>query len=260
MLEGQGLTDLTDEEVAHILKLIVDADPLLVGGQAVNLWTVFFGVDVGALMVSRDIDFLDDKQAANLLSAQLDEGRRLMPSVDEATVNTAVVTGRIGGKAVMIDFLSGIIGVDTGELRSNAIGMEIRVGSNLVRVALPHPNHCLASRLGNINQLKRTDERTITQAMASIEVVKRYVDSRIDAEDFKEAQQTLVEVEYIIKDKHVGRTSWSEFGALLRVEDIATGFLDHPGLDERWRNKTLLPSVERTRRRLAKGKQAGPGL
>jgi hypothetical protein len=108
---------LTDEEVAEIVEMVSQAGPVIVGGQAVNIWAHYFDIDVGMLMVSRDIDFLGDTSAEDLLKSGLINARKVVTTGDDATPNSAVVIGDLHGRQIVVDFLNSVAGVESARAR-----------------------------------------------------------------------------------------------------------------------------------------------
>lgn len=120
------------------------ADAVLVGGQALNVWALHYGVLGEGMALSDDIDFVGDR--AQALAAGLDwQGEVRLAGFDDHTPNAATVVVDIDGERHTIDFLQDIKGVEGGALRAWAI--EVRGRSVHFRVL--HPLHVLASQLAN---------------------------------------------------------------------------------------------------------------
>jgi hypothetical protein len=89
---------LRADEVLRVLRVLapVTADPsvVLVGGQAVEFWARFLGLDTAdssaELLASKDIDFEGSADAARA-AADLLGGRSRIPSFDHHTPLTGVV-------------------------------------------------------------------------------------------------------------------------------------------------------------------------
>jgi hypothetical protein len=89
---------------------------VLVGGQALNVWAVRFGLAAEATAVSRDIDFFGSR--ADAIAAGLDWHASVeTAALDDHTPNAAVVIVNIDNEERGIDFLSSIAGVDSEELQ-----------------------------------------------------------------------------------------------------------------------------------------------
>jgi hypothetical protein len=147
---------LSVRDVGELLQRSPRArDVVLVGGQALNLWAVWFGLAEQASAVSRDIDFLGSR--ADAVAAGLDWHAAVnTASLDDHTSNAATVVVTIDDEAHGIDFLSSLAGVESAELRRWA--GKVRSGGYEFRVM--HPLHVLQSQLENVyGVLRRRDEQ-----------------------------------------------------------------------------------------------------
>jgi len=172
---------LTREEIDEIL-LRCGSRALLVGGQALATWAVYFGVEpMGVLSakVTSDVDFIGTRQVAEELRKTL--GWKIwLPTPDDATAQTAKITsGVAGGGVKQIDFLSGIVGLDTAKVEARAVEISLVSGA-LVRVL--HPLDVLESRLRNLDILPSKQNATgVAQAELAIAVAGRFVDSLVES-------------------------------------------------------------------------------
>jgi hypothetical protein len=166
---------LTPEDVQKILS-ICSPRGLLVGGQALAFWADHLQVERPVNLVSgitADADFIGDSVLAK------DLGKRLgwqtwIPALDDSTPQTGKVTHRTrGGQIKQVDFLSGVVGLNTKDLARRAIELEIPdIGS--LRVI--HPIDVLDSRIQNLHLLpeKRTDAG-IDQARLAVNVARAFI-------------------------------------------------------------------------------------
>jgi hypothetical protein len=93
-----------------------------------------------------------------------------------------------------VDYLSGIVGLDTERIRARAVHVTLPSGPTL---QILHPLDVLESRLRNLQSL--ADKRTpagIAQARLAVQVVARFIDALIDADDQRTA---LDAVERVVK-------------------------------------------------------------
>lgn len=163
---------LTVEEVQTLLGFVQKHQPIIVGGQAINLWAeLFHGVDaeldrLGAL-TSKDLDFYYNRAAEEALANSLVGGELKLPDGDNHTPNAAVVTGKLGERDIVVDFLAHIKGVEAKSLRANSITFADAANPENVSITLMHPLDCVRSRLSNINMLGRTNLHSVRQAVAS---------------------------------------------------------------------------------------------
>ena len=118
---------------------------VLVGGQALNIWAVWFGLAAETTAVSRDIDFFGSR--ADAVAAGLDWHADVnTASLGDHTPNAATVIVTIDDEQHGIDFLSSLAGVESAELRRWA--GKVRSGAYELRVM--HPLHVLQSQIENV--------------------------------------------------------------------------------------------------------------
>jgi hypothetical protein len=166
---------LTAADVRRVLS-ICSPRGLLVGGQALAFWADHLGVAPPPTLssgVTADADFIGDSRLARDLARAL--GWELwIPSIDDATPHTAKVTRRLrDGSVKQIDFLAGVVGLDTRGLRRRAIELSVPdVG--LLRVI--RPVDVLDSRIQNLHVLaEKRDAAGIAQAGLAVDVVRAWM-------------------------------------------------------------------------------------
>jgi hypothetical protein len=166
---------LTREEVDQILS-VCGSQALLVGGQALAFWATRFEVEpVGTLSacVTSDADFIGTSRVAEKLRNELNWNIWL-PTMDDATEQTAKVTTRIpGGGVKQVDFLRAIVGLDTDRIQARAVEVTLPSGA-LVRIL--HPLDVLESRMRNLQSLpSKRNAGGIAQAELAIAVVGKFL-------------------------------------------------------------------------------------
>ena len=173
---------LTGEEVEQIVRAC-GCRALLVGGQSLAFWARAFKVKppgVLADMVTTDADFIGSRADAACLRSGLGYPWELrIAALEDQTGQTAKVFARTpGGGAKQVDFLSGIVGLDTAKIQARAVEVELASGACL-RVL--HPLDVLESRLRNLDTLP--DKRCaagIAQAALAIAIVRRFIESELE--------------------------------------------------------------------------------
>jgi len=188
----------------------------VVGGQAVNLWAAHYVEAYPALkayapFTSKDIDFFNNPEAAEHLADAID-GDLYLPEYDDATPSAALVVGSLKECRIAVDFMRAVAGVDDDAIKTRFITL---VGSSPVNgvpvsIRVMHPLDCVRSRLANINELKRIQELPVRQAKVSIQILQHFIAEMLgqrSREAIKHAQDTLHELEYVIRDGHKGRIS-----------------------------------------------------
>nr|WP_316643865.1 hypothetical protein [uncultured Roseateles sp.] len=160
-------------------KLSLDPSRLiLVGGQAIEVWGMYFDVlaptgDKHPL--TEDADWLGSQSDAKWLCGQLgyDTTELQLPSGDDHGPSTGLAfLERPDGRVLMMDFLRCIVGPSNEEVRRLAVPITVR-GSV---ISVLHPLLCLKSRLANIALLpaKRRGNGPL-QAEWSINIVAAYL-------------------------------------------------------------------------------------
>lgn len=75
--------NLRPDEVLQIVDLMAGCDPIIVGGQSVNIWARYCAARDSSLedlgpFTSWDVDFFRNRQAAQQLAARLESGTVLL--------------------------------------------------------------------------------------------------------------------------------------------------------------------------------------
>ena len=252
----ENLNHLSADEVRRLLEFVSKHTPIIVGGQSINIWaTLLQGQDpeLDALgpLTSKDVDFFHNKEAAKALADGLEDGKIQIPTGDDFTPNAAVVTGRLNGREVVIDFMSAVKGVKDQSLLKHSITFADQENPE-ISITLMHPLDCIRSRLANINDLKRTSEHALKQAQASLKIFECYLAYELSIDDIESRRRvtrSLQEFEYVITDRHIGRLSHVEFDKSLDLLEILTRYVEDTRLDIRWREKILTRIIARVNRK-----------
>ncbi|MBB3355596.1 hypothetical protein FHT70_005559 [Rhizobium sp. BK049] len=245
---------LTAEEVQTLLGFVQRFNPVIVGGQAVNIWAeLYHGMDeeldgLGEL-TSKDLDFYHNREAERALANSLEDGLLEIPSGDNHTPNAAVVKGKLGNREIVVDFLAQIKGVEGKSLLENSITFADAENPEGISVTLMHPLDCVRSRLSNINMLGRRSDHSLRQAVASLLILECYIEDQLsDLENkpaVKRALTALRELEFIVRELHIGKTTEREFGDQLRPVSILQKYREDERLDVRVREHQLQGILER---------------
>jgi hypothetical protein len=256
IVEGGEATEphLTAEEVQTLLGFVQRFRPIIVGGQAVNIWAELYHGRDGELdglgeLTSKDLDFYHNREAERALAESLQNGRLEIPSGDNHTPNAAVVKGKLGNRDVVVDFLAQIKGVEDKSLLENSITFADTENPDAVSITLMHPLDCVRSRLSNINTLGRRSDHSLRQAVASLLILECYIDDQLSDLDDKAAVRravtAILELEFIIRDKHIGKATERDFGDQLRPMLIIKRYRQDERLHPRLREKHLQGILDR---------------
>ncbi len=197
------------------------------------------------------------------MAAGLEDGAILLPSAsDLGTPNAALVVGNLNGRRLQIDFMDRVLGVDDSSIEENFVAIEGVMAGKDVALFLMHPLDCVRSRLANVNVLHRHDDHSVRQAAASIVVLGHFIDDLLQAGNTKAPQRILKDLQFVVRDCHLGKASHVKFGD--RLDPIAPmeRYVDEPRLHERWRGLILSTAIARLREkwseRLERIRQRGP--
>jgi hypothetical protein len=241
---------LSPEQVQRILEIVQDAGPILIGGQALNIWVRHYRL-LGpeffddAPFTSKDIDFFRNEEAARLLQSHLVESKLLIPKAEDATPNAAKVVGTLGDREVEVDFMNNVLGTDERSVEENCVTLNIRhaASGDQIQVTLLHPLDVLRSRLANVNTLRRTDDHSLRQAKAAVEVIHHFADELLRLSADKMAQELLHDLAYVIRDHCMRHDAFRQHG--IDALPVMHSFMDDTRLDDRWRSLSLTPAIER---------------
>jgi hypothetical protein len=148
-------------------------DMVLVGGQALDFWATYYGVETRAATLTRDADFLGSR-ADVLRIAESIEGRAAFPHARSLTSLVEQVHKELpGGGHVGIDVLHKVY----GNTSSEAIRMRAVTAEPLGwPVKVLHPMDVLQGRLSNVYGLKeKQDEHGIAQLELAITMVRAFL-------------------------------------------------------------------------------------
>jgi hypothetical protein len=167
---------LKPEDAAFLIGQTRSRNSVLVGGQAVAFWVKQFDIQPRLPALTVDIDFLATRAEAKRVAARLKVRHVLKTATaDDNTPNSAVLLVTLDNypEPVIVDYMAGIVGLDSKAVATSAV--EIEFDGQPLRVI--HPLHLLQSKLGNLYYLssKRSAE-AVEQARLAIEIVAAYLE------------------------------------------------------------------------------------
>jgi hypothetical protein len=175
--------ELTAEEIERILR-VCGPHALLVGGQALATWAVYYGVQpIGELsrVVTMDADFVGTTSIAEELQHSLGFPWKLRKgTLDDFGGQIAKVYANAPEQGVkQIDFLSGIVGLDTDAIRKRASQLTLEDGTT---IQLLHPLDVLESRLRNLDALpSKRNPIGVAQARLAVSIGRAFITHFMDA-------------------------------------------------------------------------------
>jgi len=170
---------LAPGDVISILRALADAEVVLIGGQALNVWCERFARSDAQLsafgpFTSRDVDIQADRRAVEVVARRLST-KAVWPEDFDAT-NTGYFVVRLGDIQVVVNALVSPYGVS----REDAFDTAIPVAFDAVKIRVLHPVLCMESRFANVAGLGRTRPRDLQQARASVVCVRSFLGEILD--------------------------------------------------------------------------------
>lgn len=267
MSEALGEVELTAAEVERILQ-VCGAHALLVGGQALAAWAVYYGIQpIGELsrVVTMDADFIGTRELAQRLQRTLGAPWELRQgTLDDVGPQIAKVYAKLPREGIkQVDFLSGIVGLDTDVIRRRASRLTLADGT---MIQLLQPLDVLESRLRNLHALASKRNRVgIAQAHLAVEVARAFIEDCVNEGDPRIVRQALKRIEKLALDTQlssVGFTYGIDVLSAVPVERIAHAKfreLQWPRVLARLevkRQKFIALEARREARRMRRGERA----
>jgi hypothetical protein len=165
--------------VERLLGACDDSD-VLVGGQALTVWVVKFGLTVPDHLpvITHDADFLAQSPAARETVrkfAQAIDGTPRFPRKLALTALVGQVELELSEEEYLsVDIIFQVIGLDAKKILERAI----RVTFGTSRFQVMHPFDVLRSRLANLHQLQeKQNEKGVLQLALAIQVARKFLQS-----------------------------------------------------------------------------------
>lgn len=241
---------LSSDEVRQILENSSE-DAVLVGGQALALWSQIYHVLPPNELsggISADIDFIGSVSAAKTLGQALNKsgGSWKLHAVDpgDATPQTAKLSLTVKEEGYKeIDFLGAIVGVDTDQLKTRAVEMTLPGLSRGVKII--HPLDLLASRLHNLADLPvKRDAQGVAQGRLAISIVRAFISQAHSTLQERDVFPFVEEVRRIALNKKLGRVYYEYGFDVLSAIPIEL-FKNEDFLSKRWPRIRALVAEQR---------------
>jgi len=165
----------TPDTIKKIAALAAKAGLVIVGGQAVNTWSLKYYTentdpwDSLKPFTSDDLDCVGDASKLHafveLLNKEYDVTVTLPANAEEEKINTAVIEISKGDFYLGVNCLKSILGVETEDITRGAVATD----GNMALVL--HPLLCLQSKshnLATLDQSNRQDEKHLRLSIANL--------------------------------------------------------------------------------------------
>ncbi len=145
------------EDFAAVLA--ADEPLLMVGGQAVNLWALYYRDETKdfAPFVSRDADILGDRDTLTLLGKLAGKKPQFFPLKPPTNEVGVVIATDSAGAPLLIEVLRHVKGVSNAELRQPAYRFSI--GQPPAIVQTPGPIILLQAKVANFSEIDQRDRQ-----------------------------------------------------------------------------------------------------
>jgi hypothetical protein len=155
--------------------LLATKDPvLLVGGQAVNLWAMYYETRTADLapFVSRDVDVLGDRSTLEALGKLAGTKPQFFPVKPPSNEIGVVIAKDHNGLPLLIEVLRSVHGVTNEELRDPVY--TVAVGET--HVQLPGPIALLQAKIANVADITQTGRQDARHIMILAQVLPAYLE------------------------------------------------------------------------------------
>jgi hypothetical protein len=162
---------------ADFAPLLATAKPLLlVGGQAVNLWALYYQERTAGLtpFVSRDADVLGDRETLKALGKLAGAKPQFFPLRPPSNEVGVVITKDARGEPLLIEVLRSVHGVTNEELSMPIYTMAIGEGG--VQVQVPGPIALLKAKIANLADLAQTGRQDSRHVLILTRLLPAYLE------------------------------------------------------------------------------------
>lgn len=154
--------------------LLATKEPvLLVGGQAVNLWALYYHSHTAELapFVSRDIDVLGDRETLTALGRIAGAKPQFFPVKPPSNEVGVVIAKDAQGLPLLIEVLRYVHGVSNEELREPVY--TVALGD--VQVRVPSPIALLQAKIANVADLAQSGRQDARHVMILAQLLPAYL-------------------------------------------------------------------------------------
>ena len=187
--------DTTPRPPDDFARFLATPQPLLVvGGQAVNLWALYYKDRTRDLtpFVSRDADVLGDRATLTLLGKLAGAKPQFFPNKPPSNEIGVVVASDATGAPLLIEVLRYVKGPSNVELRQPAY--EFAIGQNQVRVQTPGPIALLQAKVANLAEINQNGRQDVRHVVILARIMPAYLeDLRALAADGGMDERKLIE-------------------------------------------------------------------
>jgi len=154
---------------------------MIVGGQAVNLWALFYSgvADDYAPFVSRDIDVLGNRNTLKEIAKLIGLKPNYFPLKPPSNEVGYVAPKDATDEPILIEVLRWINGAAEDELMTDSVIMGI--GSKQVPVRVPSPVMLLKAKLANLDTINQRDRQDAKHVYILFRLLPHYLNDLVDS-------------------------------------------------------------------------------
>lgn len=154
---------------------------LLVGGQAINLWALYYENRTKNLapFVSRDVDVLGDRQTLTELAKVVGAKPQFFPLKPPTNEIGVVIAHDSTGQPLLVEVLRTVHGVTNEELHASAFTMAI--GANQVRVQVPEPIALLKAKIANVSDIAQNGRQDGRHVVILVQLMPAFLGDLMSA-------------------------------------------------------------------------------
>ena len=170
-------SDAEPRPPADFAPLLATKEPLLlVGGQAVNLWALYYKDRTADLapFASRDADILGDRDTLIVLGKLAGTKPQFFPLTPPSNEVGVVLGKDAQGAAMLIEVLRYVHGATNEELREPTYTLAI--GAEEVRVQVPGPIALVQAKLANVADLNQTGRQDARHVLILARILPAYLE------------------------------------------------------------------------------------
>jgi hypothetical protein len=167
---------------------------LLIGGQAINLWALYYEDRTRDLapFVSRDADVLGDRDTLKLLGKLAGAKPQFFPLRPPSNEVGVVIAKDAAGAPMLIEVLRYVHGASNKELREPAY--RFALGETQVQVQVPGPIALLRAKVANLVDLKQTGRQDGRHVLVLARILPAYLgDLQASAREGRMTERKLVD-------------------------------------------------------------------
>ncbi|MBP6507859.1 MAG: hypothetical protein KA257_09875 [Opitutaceae bacterium] len=156
--------------------LLATKEPvLLVGGQAVNVWALYYATRTAALapFVSRDVDVLGDRETLAALGKLAGTKPQFFPVKPPTNEIGVVIAKDQQGLPLLIEVLRSVHGVSNEELREPVY--TVALGETHVQV--PSPIALMQAKIANVADIAQTGRQDARHVVILAHVLPAYLEA-----------------------------------------------------------------------------------